>query len=521
MDVCMSLLRITLLSFVVLLTACGGAGGSKGNSSEVGSGDGLAGGNQGVSESNPIVTVTDPVEESIYTVSGLYAVYYSEDDDDRDKPGVGTDGSDPEIIKTKIAEEPVDIFRLNYSWDDFHDIDSKNLNILWSGEINVDSRKAVTYLSIDSGWSSVNVNIDGQRYTSKSNCSPCIVALELDQGSHSFEIDIHNHWHTTESSALFTEKLPKEAELMTTRFSTSATSPLVLINIYESKNLNSDVVIEIPEGDEKITIFAYSYSGVRWQLQGATDRVDGFYYASQHVNTEAFGAEDLNYLGYKASRSNITDALVRNIFSKPVRYEFTAYAADNISLVLDETTSVTQYQDDVTLFDNLQGVSVTTRTAGSSLNSQEVATKFSVSNPVLLKDISWTAWSEERSEDTAFTSIIRDKTYTVTVYSGDTIPSSLETIEVVTAEARFFYSTEGGDVYSMEAEFEADHVLQPGNYWISMKHHQASGYPYSVVLETEGALQGGVFKNDETDSWVHIDGTLNSPGVSMSLSGLK
>lgn len=521
----MSLLKVLLLSFSVFLTACGGAGGSKDNSTDVGSevesGDGLAGGTQDVIENNPIVTVTDPVEESKYTVSGLYAVYYSEDDDDRDKPGAGTDGSDPEIIRTKVAEEPVDTFRLNYSWDGFHDIDSQNLNIVWTGEINVESSKATIYLSIDSSKSSVNITIDGQRHTSESSCSPCIVALDLDQGNHSFEIDIHNHWQTTEASALFVDKSPKESELITTRISSSAKSPLVFIDLYESNNLNSNIVIEIPEGDEKITIFAHSYSSVRWQLVGATDRVDGFYYSSYHANTEAFGAEKSTYLGYKTSSSSITDSVIQKIFSKPVRYKIDTYGADTIQLVLDQTTSVDQYEDEITLFDNLQGIAVTTRSAESSLDGQEIATKFSVTSPVLLKNISWSAWSEQRTEDSDFFGSIRSKTYTVSIYSGDIIPSSFETFEVVRAQARFFYSTELGDVYSMEAEFEANHVLQPGTYWISMQHHDSSGPRYSVVLKTEGSLQGGVFRNDDTADWVHIDGTLNSPGVSMSLSGLK
>lgn len=521
----MSLLKVFLLSFAVFLTACDGAGGSKDNSTDVGSevesDDGLAASNQEVIESNPIVTVTDPVEESKYTVSGLYAVYYSEDDDDRDKPGVGTDGSDPEIIRTKIAEEPVDIFRLKYAWDEFHDIDSKNLNIVWTGEINVESRKATTYLSIDSSKSSVNITIDGQRHTSESSCSPCIVALELDQGNHSFEIDIHNHWHTTEASALFVDKSPKESELITTRISSSAKSPLVFIDIYESKNPDSSVTINIPEGNEDITIFAHSYGGVRWLLQGATERVDGFYYSSYHANAEAFGAEKSTYLGYKTSSSSITDSVIQKIFSKPVRYKIDTYGADTIQLVLDQTTSVDQYEDETTLFDNLQGVSVTTRITESSLDGQEIATKFIVNSPVLLKNISWSAWSEERTEDSDFFGSIRSKTYTVSIYSGDTIPSSFETFEVVRAQARFFYSTELGDVYSMEAEFEANYVLQPGTYWISMQHHDSSGHEYFVVLKTEGPFQGGAFRNDDTAGWVHIDGTLNSPGVSMSLSGLK
>lgn len=525
MDVSMSLLKVFLLSFVVFLTACGGAGKSGDNSSridsELDSGDGLADDNQESIENDPIVTVTNPIEESIYTVSGLYAVYYSEDDHDPDSPGAGTDGSDPEIIRTKIAEEPVDTLRLNYARDDFNEIDSKNLNIFWSGEINVESPTATTYLTIDSSWSSVNVNIDGQRYYPESSCSPCILTLELDQGSHSFDIDIHNHWHTTDASALFTDQPPKKTELITTRISTSAANPLVFIDIDESNNLNSSIVIEIPEGDEKITIFAHSYSSIRWQLEGATDRVDGFYYSSHRVNSEAFGVEKSVYLGYNVSSSSITDSVVRKMFSKPIQYKISTSSADTIQLVLDQTTNVDQYEDEITLFDNLQGIAVTTRSAESSLDSQEIATKFSVTSPVLLKNISWSAWSEQRTEDSDFFGSIRSKTYTVSVYSGDTIPSSLETFEVVRAQARFFYSTERGDVYSMEAEFEANHVLQPGTYWISMQHHDSSGPRYSVVLKTEGSLQGGVFRNDDTADWVHIDGTLNSPGVSMSLSGLK
>ena len=241
MDVGMSLLKVVILSFAVFLTACGGEGEPEDNpsriDSEVGSGDGLAESNLESIESNPIGTVTTPVEESKYTVSGRYAVYYSKNDTNSTNPEAGEEASGTEVTRTKIAEEPVDTFRLNYAWDDFHDIESKNFNVVWSGEIEVDSPKATIYLTIDSGRSSVSVNIDGQRYLSESDCSPCTVTLELDQGSHSFEIDIHNHWHTTEVSALFTDHLPKEAELMTTRISTPAENAFVLINIYESPSL--------------------------------------------------------------------------------------------------------------------------------------------------------------------------------------------------------------------------------------------------------------------------------------------
>ena len=521
----MSLLKVLLLSFSVFLIACGGDGESEDNPSRIDpkltTGDGLASDNQETIESDPVVTITDPVEKSIYTVSGRYAVYYSKEAPASDNPEAGADASDPEITRTKIAEEPVDTFRLNYSWDEFHDIESENFNVVWSGDIDVDSPKAITYLTINSGRSLVSVNVDGQRYFSESDCSPCIVTLELDQGSHSFEIDIHNHWHTTDASALFTDQPPAEAELITTRISTPAANVFVLIDIYESKNLNSSVVIEIPEGDKKITIFAHSYRGVRWQLQGATERVDGFYYSSFEASSETFEIDKSTYLGYRVSSSSITDLAVREIFSKPVSYKYANYGADTIQLVLDQTTNVDEDEDEVIIFDNLQGIVPITRIAESSLNRQEIATKFSVAYPVLLKHISWIAWSEQRTEDSDFFGSIRSKTYTVSIYSGDIIPSSFETFEVVRAQARFFYSTELGDVYSMEAEFEANHVLQPGTYWISMQHHDSSGPRYSVVLKTEGSLQGGVFRNDDTADWVHIDGTLNSPGVSMSLSGLK
>ena len=498
MDVGMPLLKILLLSFVVFLASCGGDGESEDNPSSlnsgVGSGDGLAEDNLESNERNPTGTVTAPVEESKYTVSGLYAVYYSKNDTNSTNPEAGEEASGTEITRTKIAEEPVDTFRLNYAWDDFHDIESKNFNVVWSGEIDVDSHKVKTYLTIDSGWSSVSVNIDGQLYFSESDCSPCIVTLELEQGSHSFEIDIHNQWHTTEVSALFTDHPPAEAELMTTRISMPAENSLVLIDIYESKNLNSNVIIEVPEGDKKITIFAHSFNGVRWQLQGATERIDGFYYSSVKANSETFEIDKSTYLGYRVSSSSISDSAVRRIFSKHVSYKYSNYGADTIQLVFDQATSVDQDEDEVTIFDNLQGVVQTTRIADSSWDGQEIATKFSVDYPVLLKNISWSAWSAERSEGSGLTNSVRNKTYIVSVYSGDTIPSLLEAMEVVTAKARFFYSTEKGNVYSLEAEFETNHTLQPGVYWISMQHHESSGDRYSVVLETEGSFQGGVFR---------------------------
>ena len=79
---------------------------------------------------------------------------------------------------SKVAEEPVDVFRLKYSWDDFNDIESTDLNIVWSGEIDVESSYAIIYLTVDSGWSSVNISVEGELIQADSNCSPCIVPLQ-------------------------------------------------------------------------------------------------------------------------------------------------------------------------------------------------------------------------------------------------------------------------------------------------------------------------------------------------------
>ena len=92
----MSVLKIIFFSLFVFLSACGGSSSTEApepgttdnntddNSTAVGDND-LTDGSQGLEEGTN--DKVDPVNDTRYTISGMYAVYYSEDDHDSDKPG--------------------------------------------------------------------------------------------------------------------------------------------------------------------------------------------------------------------------------------------------------------------------------------------------------------------------------------------------------------------------------------------------------------------------------------------------
>lgn len=461
---------------------------------------------------------------TLFSISNQYATYFSEEDVINDPDGYGagkgTNGSDHNIERTYVDEEPVESFRLNYSWSEFKNIESKKLNVKWTGQLDIENDFATVYAIIDAGWASTNFSLNAKRVESYANCGPCIVSLELEQGSYQFEIDYHNHWHTTDASIVFTSELPEKIDLAEARITIAPGDALVALTAYSSDSLYQKIVVEVPEGSETITVVASSYDPVHWVFEGATDRISKVFYYSYSMNSAVTGVESvsLGYWGYSDEDSIATT--VRNMSGRSPGYLFYEYSPERIVLDLNYESS-TKFTKDKILINNLNGLDAEFYSVRSAVDGPEFATRFEVEKPVMLNDVTWLAWSEQ---EPSLSKLSRD--FKIVVHSGTDRPNLQETEETITAKATYYASAEAGYVYQVVAEFVEEHVLQPGTYWISMSHIEGPNEEeFWVVKEEYDSLQGGAIRIPEFDYWFPGDASpatsATSRGVNMSLSGFE
>jgi hypothetical protein len=528
MEVSVSPLKLIFLILPILLFGCGG-----GDSSSDGS-------NLPIEETveafiNPVEDTlqsdifdpSDIAEEksgTVFSLSDGYATYFSEEDVINDPDGYGagkgTNGSDPDIVRNYIDEEPVDSFRLRYSWSEFKNIESKKLNVKWTGQLDIESDSATVYAIIDAGWASTNFSLDDELVESYVNCGPCIVSLELEQGSYEFEIDYHNHWHTTDVSVVFTSELPEKMDLAGARISVPSGDELVALTAYSGNSLYQKVVVEVPEGSETITVVASSYDPVHWVFEGATDRISKVFYYSYSMNSDVTGveSESLGYWVYSDEEEIVTT--VRNMSGRSPGYLFDEYSPKRIVLDLDYESSI-KFTKDKILINNLNGLNSEFYSVRSAVGGPEFATRFDIDMPVMLNDVTWLAWSEE---EPSLSGLSRD--FKIVVHSGNDSPELQEIEEIITAKATYYLSADTGYVYQVVAEFAEKHVLQPGTYWISMSHNKGlTEEEFWVVKEQDDSLQGGSIRIPEFDFWFSGDEppatSTTSRGVNMILSGFE
>lgn len=526
----MALKNILIYTFALILVGCGGGGGNS-DSTEEDLTD--------VSEVADTLQINDTLESklfdssevseenpaTLFTVSDRYAVYYSEEDaiEGAEGAGKGTNGSDPSIERTYIDEGPVESYRLNYAWDDFKDIESEKLNVKWTGTLDLLSETGTVYAIIDSSYSSVNFSLEDELMHSYSHCSPCIVSLELEQGSYDFEVDYHNHWHTTEVSLVFSTQVPRLADLAGADISIPDGDILVAVAARTSDRVDQEITVDIPEGEDSISIIASSYDPVNWVFEGATDRLSKVYYYSYSVNSEVAGAESES-LGYQAY-FDAEDMLstVRNLVGRTPEYSFYEYSTDYFLLALDSGSS-TLHTEEVVLVDNLQGIALSTATAVSAVGEQEVATRFEITESVKLSAIGWTGWSQDEVEVNSSFITYLSRDFNISIYSGINFPLIKEVDELVNAKARYFYPTQSGNVFQLTADFSDEHILQPGTYWISINHSKAYYQNrFDVVTEEDESPQGAVYRPASSTFWypVNEENPVTSKGVSLVLSGYK
>jgi len=204
-------------------------------------------------------------EDSQFEYGPFTASYYFEDDG-RDA-GKGTDGTDPDVIATYIAQEEAPYPSINYVWSELLNIESYNFHAVWEGELEVFDPIKPINANFDVSWSDVSFFLDGDLIQKWSN-SNRIIPLTLEKGVHQVRVEYHNHWHTTGFNVSFTN-YPK----LTVDTAKPEIGPLVLddtkivyISSYESDTLYNEVTVTLPEYGGSVMLFLSTYNSINWVI---------------------------------------------------------------------------------------------------------------------------------------------------------------------------------------------------------------------------------------------------------------
>lgn len=168
--------------------------------------------------------------------------------------------------KTVIASERVSDIAINYSWDQFHGINSEEFGAYWVGEIEL-AEDSDRLMNIHLSWSDAEVLIDKHRVHAggKAGSFP----LHLAKGRHLIEVQYQNHWHTTDFRVQFAppEKLYSAMELKQRLASAPFRSAaLYYAGVYESGNRDQGIDLDLAEINQPAVLFLSSYDPVRWRL---------------------------------------------------------------------------------------------------------------------------------------------------------------------------------------------------------------------------------------------------------------
>jgi hypothetical protein len=255
-------------------------------------------------------------EKPTFQAGPFTAKYYIEDDGT--SAGQGTDGSNPEIIPSLIAEETVNRAAINYSWSNFNSIDSYNFHGVWEGDITVTSESENLSANFDVSWSDVSFYLDGT-LLSKWNNSDKIIPLTLAKGNHPVRIEYHNHWHTTGFNVSFTNTQESTVEKATDLIQPRLTDQhkIIYISAYESGTINNDINVTLPESPDSVVIFLTSYAAVNWVINNPSNtNIEGIFFNAHSPKPAIIGGDspstyetvDMKY-GYKEEKSAKADIL--------------------------------------------------------------------------------------------------------------------------------------------------------------------------------------------------------------------
>jgi hypothetical protein len=183
---------------------------------------------------------------------------------------------------TFIATETVGRPSINYSWSDFHGIDSQNFHSTWTGNLEVFRVPKLIDINFEVSWSDVSLYIDGVAISSWSD-SNRIIQHEFTPGIHEIVIEYNNNWHTTGFNVSFTTNTlytkSQAVNLIAPRI--DDTTQVIYVGAYESGDLYNDSTVTLESTASKVFLFLSSYDSVNWIINNPHDiTIAGIAYGS-------------------------------------------------------------------------------------------------------------------------------------------------------------------------------------------------------------------------------------------------
>ena len=236
---------------------------------------------------------------------------------------------------TFVASESVGRPSINYSYSNFHAIDSLNFHAIWSGNIAVNAPKVID-INFDVSWSDVSLTIDGVNISSWSN-SNRVIQHEFSPGVHEIVIEYFNHWHTTGFNVSFTTNA-----MYTKTESVSLIAPLVdtntqiiYVGAYESGDLHNNSTVTLESTASNVFLFLSSYDSMNWVIDNPHGiNITGIAYSS--YSTVSSVTADMNIptfeisgLAYGYSDFSAPTADISYLIGRAQDYSFGIYSLTN------------------------------------------------------------------------------------------------------------------------------------------------------------------------------------------------
>lgn len=216
---------------------------------------------------------------------------------------------------TLVASESVVRPSINYSYANFHGIDSPNFHATWTGNLEVFRVPKLIDINFAVSWSDVSLYIDGVGITwSNSNR---VIQHEFTPGIHEIKIVYDNNWHTTGFDVSFTTNTlytkAQAATLIAPRI--DANTQVIYVGAYESGDLYNSSTVTLENTASKVFLFLSSYNTTNWIINNPHDvTITGIAYSSYTTtstvtagrSSPTFEIQGLAY-GYSDFSAPITD----------------------------------------------------------------------------------------------------------------------------------------------------------------------------------------------------------------------
>ncbi len=493
------LLMFTLLN---LLVACGGE--SKGASQP------------SPSEKSLLIADTDfgdtcdeepfPSYEGVsdFSLGPVNVKFYSEDDFFEDLPrGHGTNGTDPNISRDYIGETTrnyISYERLAEPFLKNHSIHEKKINIVWEGEIIVESDSANILAGFDFEYGDDVVFTLNSTLRKRMSCQMG-VPIQLSKGVHTYKIEWHSHSYSEAFNSSFIDYkiLTKESIYNVISPSLSGSEEVAYGFIQTPETFNDVITVTPPTVSNDLILVLDSNEATNWILNNPENVNIKYVLLSSHSPVSTFEGIDRDKIIYVDDISGGLDVApdILLMTGMSMGYHKTSY---NRSLDITTEDSPDYYLifgHSETILSNLQETSATTSIFESSTTGQEVATRMVLNSTAVLDDLTWTFWM---STETRHDRIGED--FIFKIYTGDLLPEvEVESISM-SVEGNKYYDTEGGTVYRTNFDFnpkiDSNLELPAGNYWVSIQH-VSNGASSGIIMEQGGLGIGGAFNS--TGMW--------------------